>query len=206
MAASATWLGDDRGQLARDRILDAAAEAFVELGLEGAGMEDVARLAKCSRGTVYRYFENRTELRLAYIAREGARIHARMREAVQGIDEPGEAIVRGMVFALEQVRGNPTLAAWFSPASQGTTNLLAGSSSALFDMTAASLDELLEPAARAGSLRKGLNRRDAAEWVTRVMLSLLGVPGPKRRTRAQELKYLRTYLLPALLKSQEDPL
>ena len=47
-----SWLHDDRTQLAQNRILDAAGEAFVELGVAQASMEDVARFATCSRGTV----------------------------------------------------------------------------------------------------------------------------------------------------------
>ena len=115
--------------------LDAAAEAFAELGVAGTRIEDVASRAHCSRGTIYRYFKNRDELRMAYILREARRIHQQLREHIRDLDCPGEAIVRGMAYALAQVRENPTLSSWFEPDTQGLTNDLVGSSSTQFQMT-----------------------------------------------------------------------
>lgn len=194
------WLHDDRTQLAQNRILDAAGEAFVELGVTQASMEDVARFASCSRGTVYRYFKNRHELRLAYIEREARRIHGAICAATEAIDDPAEALLEAMMVALSEVRGNPTLTPWFDSAGQGTTNLIAGSSEIMFEMIAFFLDSLLEPAATAGQLRSSLDRRDTAEWLTRIILSLLTVRGPKLRSVEQEFEYLRTFLLPVLFE------
>ncbi|WP_156763410.1 TetR/AcrR family transcriptional regulator, partial [Mycobacterium scrofulaceum] len=46
----------------RDQILDAANECFAQLGIQRTSVQDVARMAKVSRGTVYRYFEDRNVL------------------------------------------------------------------------------------------------------------------------------------------------
>ncbi|ORW16375.1 TetR family transcriptional regulator [Mycolicibacter nonchromogenicus] len=46
----------------RDQILDAANLCFSQLGIQRTSVQDVARMAGVSRGTVYRYFEDRTIL------------------------------------------------------------------------------------------------------------------------------------------------
>jgi AcrR family transcriptional regulator len=46
----------------RDQILEAANECFTQLGTHRTSVQDVARMANVSRGTVYRYFEDRTVL------------------------------------------------------------------------------------------------------------------------------------------------
>jgi len=194
------WLKDERARLAEDRILDAAGEAFVELGVAHASMEDVARFANCSRGTVYRYFKNRHELRLAYIIRVAQHIHEKIRDVTSATTDPGEAIIMAIGVSLAEVRGNPTLTPWFNAEAQGTTNAVAGSSQAMFEMSAAYLASLLEPAVSSGTLREGLDLRDASEWTTRVAMSLLTVRGPRLRTPEEEADYLRTFLLPALFE------
>jgi AcrR family transcriptional regulator len=46
----------------RDQILEAANLCFAQLGIQRTSVQDVARMANVSRGTVYRYFEDRTIL------------------------------------------------------------------------------------------------------------------------------------------------
>ncbi len=46
----------------RDQILEAANQCFSQLGIQRTSVQDVARMAGVSRGTVYRYFEDRPML------------------------------------------------------------------------------------------------------------------------------------------------
>ena len=46
----------------RDQILEAANLCFSQLGIQRTSVQDVARMANVSRGTVYRYFEDRSIL------------------------------------------------------------------------------------------------------------------------------------------------
>jgi AcrR family transcriptional regulator len=53
-------IGDDGAT--RARILEAATQCFLQLGIAKSTMHDVARVADLSRGTVYRYFPDRRTL------------------------------------------------------------------------------------------------------------------------------------------------
>ena len=44
------WLREEQSDLAVERILKAASEAFARDGVSGTGMGDIARYAGCSRG------------------------------------------------------------------------------------------------------------------------------------------------------------
>ncbi len=46
----------------RDQILEAANQCFSQLGIQRTSVQDVARMANVSRGTIYRYFEDRNVL------------------------------------------------------------------------------------------------------------------------------------------------
>ncbi len=51
-----------RGNQKRSRILAAAQEVFAEQGFEAARMDDVARRARVSKGTLYNYFDSKEDL------------------------------------------------------------------------------------------------------------------------------------------------
>lgn len=51
-----------RGQRTQQRILDAALRAFGEDGYRGCSVDQITRLAKCSRVSFYQYFANKEEV------------------------------------------------------------------------------------------------------------------------------------------------
>jgi AcrR family transcriptional regulator len=195
----ARWLKSERAELAAQRILDAAGELFRERGVEKVRMEHVAKQAGCSRGTLYRYFPTREALRLAYIQRASLRLHREVAEHVAPLRNTEDILVASLVFALREVRADPSLAAWFEPDALGTMSTLAGSTDVVFQMSAAFFKATLERAEAHGGLRAGLDHADAAEWLVRALLSMLTVNGPRQRTAKQEAAYLREFLMPAVM-------
>lgn len=55
-------VGEHEESHRREQILEAANLCFAQLGIQRTSVQDVARMANVSRGTVYRYFEDRTIL------------------------------------------------------------------------------------------------------------------------------------------------
>lgn len=54
----------------RERILDSAAALFMERGIQGVSMADIAQHAGLQRSSLYRYFESRDELVVALFERD----------------------------------------------------------------------------------------------------------------------------------------
>jgi AcrR family transcriptional regulator len=157
------WLADEQTDLAVSQILDGAGRVFAAQGVRAATMTDIADAAGCSRATVYRYFPTRDHLRLAYVNRESTRLTQLVGAATQHIDDPEERLTEALVLALTEVRDAPALSAWFSVADQGVALRLALAS----DVVNTIADGSLGP----------VGDRTDAQWIVRILLSLLAAPG-----------------------------
>jgi len=95
---------------ARHRIVDAAQRVFARKGFGGATMDDIADEVGVSKGAIYLYFENKTELLKA--------IQAWNREQVQVVFEQllnGEDLAEGLASMIDKfLSGDVDTAAWHS--------------------------------------------------------------------------------------------
>jgi AcrR family transcriptional regulator len=85
---------DERKALQRRNILDAARQVFFRDGFIAANLDVVAQLAGVAKGTLYRYFDNKAELYVAVLAKDGQVFEGRLREAARSTDDPVEQIRR----------------------------------------------------------------------------------------------------------------
>lgn len=179
------WLIGDHETLAAARILDAAGQCFVEKGVARTSMGDVARAAGCSRQTVYRYFEDRTALRIAFVHREARKLGTRVAAKLGHYDDPEQRLVEATLAALRGVRKDPTLAAWFSGGDAGVATDVASQSPVLDSLVAEFLGQPTDD-----------RTREAARWVVRIVLSLLAMPGGSAR---EERALLERFVVPVVL-------
>jgi AcrR family transcriptional regulator len=179
---------------ARDRLIDAAEACFSRFGVSKTTLEDIASQAGVSRATVYRYFDGgRDEIILGVMLREASQFLAALQRRVQRETDLADAIVEGVLYTIASVRKNEHLALLFAPEVAGQTTSIAGASTALFELTTDFLRPIFEQAYRQGELREGVVAEDAAEFVLRIILSLLSVDGPRRRSDAKQRQFLRTF-------------
>lgn len=162
---SGDWLGDGRALAAAEKILDSAAQLFVAKGVNAVGMSEIASAAGCSRATLYRYFENRQALHIAFVHREARTLGAAIAESVAAISDPRERLETAILSSISTVRSTPTLAAWFTPGDASLAGELANSSDVINGLGTAMLGEV-----DGASVSR-------AKWIVRVILSLLMVPG-----------------------------
>ena len=178
----ADWLADRRTEVAADRILDAAEELFIRRDAATVGMNEIARAAGCSRATVYRYFENRDALYIAYVHRETYRVFSEMGKHIAGIADPRERLLEGVVASLRSVRESPALSSWFASTQRPIGGEMAERSEVIKALTEAFLRSL------------GIDDvEQRARWLVRVMISLLVFPG---HDEADERVMLAEFVLP----------
>jgi len=186
---------------ARNRLIDAAEVCFTRFGVAKTTLEDIASEAGVSRATVYRYFEGgRDEIILGVVLREGQEFLEALRRRVQREKTLGDAIVEGVLYTVAAVRKNEHLALLFAPEVAGHTTSIAGASTALYELTGDFLRPIFEQARQEGQLRDGVVAEDAAEFVLRMILSLLSVAGPRKRSQAKEREFLHTYCAGAVVR------
>ncbi|MFI6868459.1 TetR/AcrR family transcriptional regulator [Nocardia sp. NPDC050406] len=183
------WLSEQRADLAAERILDAAAQLFAQHGPTGVGMAEIAKAAGCSRATLYRYFENRHAVRVAFVHRETRRLAARVGERVAGIADPAELVVTAMLAALREVRADPMLMAWFGPGESGPAGRISQDSEVIESIAGG----LFAPAVPDLAERSRL-----ARWLTRVIVSFLAAPG---RDEDDERAMLEEFVAPVVTRA-----
>jgi AcrR family transcriptional regulator len=159
-----------------DRILDAAERCMRRLGLQRASMGDVAAAAGMSRGSVYFHFPDRETLVRAVLARAANRFVRSSETAVRARRTLATQVAEAAVFIRQHMRdGEP-------PHGSGdqSDTLLATLLTANLEGTVASWVDFWQPflaeATARGEIRPDLDRREAAEWIVRIMLSLAVMP------------------------------
>ena len=79
----------------KDLILRAARDEFVDKGLEGASMRNIALRAGCSTGAIYPQFESKETIYAALLDRSLALLDAQVAAAVDTADSPSEKVRAG---------------------------------------------------------------------------------------------------------------
>lgn len=199
-----SWRSDTPSTLdeARDRLIDAAETCFSRFGVAKTTLEDIATEAGVSRATVYRYFDGgRDKIILGVVLREANVFLDSLQRRVQRQSNLADAVVEGILYTVASVRKNQNLALLFAPEVAGQTTTIAGASTALFELTTDFLRPIFEQASGEGQLRDGVVAEDAAEFVLRMILSLLSVEGPRRRSEAKERQYVHTFCAGAIVRA-----
>jgi AcrR family transcriptional regulator len=182
-----------------ERLIVATQACFERYGVMKTTVEDIATAAGISRATVYRYASGRDDLILAVLMRSADQFFTRLgRRLLRPTGSMSDRIVEGILYTLDQIRTDENLRLLFAAEAVGVTGTIAGASEALFARSADYLRPLLSRAQADGELRADLNADELAEWLIRIILSLLTVQGPKPRSRKEIRTMLEHYLVPAL--------
>jgi AcrR family transcriptional regulator len=159
------------------RILDAAHQVVTRCGVEAARMDDVAALARVSKGTLYNFFESKHALFLASMIdsyEESLRILDRVDEG----EAPGpladfERILEGMTRVLEAMAPRMTVhyQAWGVVAGDERASArLYGFLRDFFQQRSHELVKAIEAGQRSGAFAAGVD----AHVVTDGIMALLG--------------------------------
>jgi AcrR family transcriptional regulator len=89
-----------QGNQKRSRILAAAQEVFAEQGFDAARMDDVARRARVSKGTLYNYFDSKEDLLIHAVIAAMEEWRERITTAVNPSEEEPVRTMEGVLRAL----------------------------------------------------------------------------------------------------------
>lgn len=94
---------------ARDEILHAAREVFIEIGYSAATIRDIVRRTELSPGTFYNYFPNKEAVFREIVEHTARDLRARLLEVRGTAENPVELVRNGFRAALEAALTDPTL-------------------------------------------------------------------------------------------------
>jgi AcrR family transcriptional regulator len=163
-------------------------------------IDEVARLAGCSRATLYRHVADKDELVREVLIRLARSRVAKMRPALGRIDDPAERIAVGVHRTVEAVRSEW----WYEQLDQhGATAAVArlgGGPRAFVALTVPLVAPFVEELAAQGSLRPGMTVEDATEWLCVVTTGLLAMEVPNDRSQPEQIAFLRRFVADPLLR------
>jgi AcrR family transcriptional regulator len=173
MYQGATAISDPRVSTedsTRTKILGAALECFMQLGISRTSLQDVARRAQVSRGTVYRYFSERQELIDATIELRAEKYYAEAAAKMDKFDNLADQIG-----AFGEVVGH-TVADFERHQLHDDDSRLRRLSVSDRDGTLRRMSHFLVPylkaARKRGEVRVDLNLAEASEWLARMLMSV----------------------------------
>ena len=178
-------------------ILNAAKACYLRLGVAKTTAADIAREAGVSRATLYRRFPSHNDIFLAVLARDSWEMVEDCARQLEGITDPAEHAIEGILYVLDEIVRRPLHAHLFSGADDswalaqvlGTPDMRDLSAQMILAMPGmeAPLDE--DAQARVAYL---------AEWILRILMSFAAAPSQLARNRDEMRKLLYTTLEPTL--------
>jgi AcrR family transcriptional regulator len=178
------WLFDDgRHAAATERIYATATELIVRDGWDAVSVDILAARTHCSRATVYRYVGGKKDIRDAVLARTAARITETVRASVNGRSGPDRVLI-AIEVAVAEIRSDP-MGQLFLDSARGGAGWTWLTASPVVAGFAADLTGLAGDDA------------PAAQWIVRLVMSLLLWPGADSRA---EHEMLQRFVAPAFAK------
>lgn len=192
----------DSESFAREQILEAARRCYEQRGVNRTTVEDVARAAKVSRTTVYRYFRNRDEVLTGVVLADSVALLAQLEHALAGIDDFADFLIEGMLLILREAPRIPLYNAFLGTGSDSAAlvSRLCISSEAVRELIDPVLMPRYQAARAAGHLPSAVELPPLVEWAARFLLSFMMAPGPHSQDEAALRRLLETFLRPALVR------
>jgi AcrR family transcriptional regulator len=159
-----------------ERILRAAEKCIRHWGIGRVSMNDVALQAGVSRGSVYRYFADRDALVQAVLERVAEAHVAEAEPAVRRQRSLAAKVAEAAVFVRLLADDERRLGLHEHPGEPALATLQLAATPTMFARWVDFWIPFLDEARAHGELRADLDLRQAAEWIMRILISLVTVP------------------------------
>jgi AcrR family transcriptional regulator len=158
----------------RQKIVEATYACVARWGLAKTTVEDAAREANVSRATVYRTFPGgREELLEAVVAWATLEFFVRLYDRVQGAESLEEMMERGIMFAHRSIVEHEVL----QRVMQTEPDKLLPALTVESNRIRRGIAEFLEPFLEQRGVAVGVDLKEAADFLARMVLSYMSAPG-----------------------------
>lgn len=188
----------------RERLLEAAYECVARFGIAKTTVEDVVKESGVSRASVYRVFPGgKDELLRAAVGWEMDRFFIRLAEAVVGAEDFAGMLERGLIYAHTAVHGHEVLQTVLVTEPEKLLPLLTVEQERPLHYITAFLVPYLEQEQQAGRVLEGVDLEESADFLARMILSLIGSHGEWDLTDPGAVRVLvRDHLLAGILTAR----
>ena len=162
----------------RERVLEATYACVARFGMGKTTVEDVVKESGVSRASIYRLFPGgKDQLMRETVAWEMNRFFARLAEAVYDAPDFATLLERGLTFAHAAILDHEVLNKVLDTEPDRLLPLITVEQDRVLGFITAFLLPYLEREQREGRIRVGVDLGAAADYVARMVLSLIASPG-----------------------------
>lgn len=204
-SAAVRWGDGRRADLdfAREQILDAAWHCYQHNSIYKTSMEHIAREARVSRTTIYRYFQNRDEVLTGVILREVRALIAILHRRFDAVDSLAEYLVE-MMSCISEEMPQSALIGLLLQEGTAVTSRVCISSTEIFELASTHLRAHFERDKAANKLRPGIEFAQLVDWAIHVMAAYVLSPSPLRGSPEWK-RMLWRFLIPAIVRDSAIP-
>ena len=198
--------GDGRradSDFAREQILDSAWRCYKQNSVHKTRMDHIAREAKVSRTTIYRYFQNRHEVLMGVIIRALQTVNDQVFERVAATTSFAEFLVEVLVNEAELVPQSPVFSVLWDEEAVIMSRVKIGSGD-IFIMMSKYFRPRFDAAKAAGEVRDGLDFESCMNWIIHVLSAAVHGGSPLRGSPAWR-QMLWWFLVPAIVREEAIP-
>ncbi|MFM7069763.1 MAG: TetR/AcrR family transcriptional regulator [Actinomycetes bacterium] len=187
----------------RERLLAAAVRCAARSGVQRFSLEEVAAEAGLSRATLYRQFPGgREQLVQEAAIWEVARFWTRVAAGVEAEATLEDRLTKGIVIGAEMIRRSAIMASLGEDEVAELATALRPSEPLVHEVIRSYLRGLLERESANGGLAPNVDLTEAADYLTRMVLSVLSAPAGRDLTDASATRALvRTQFLGGIAAS-----
>jgi AcrR family transcriptional regulator len=193
--ASRDWRADPSGSTFDERrstILDAAADAINESGLDGFRISGVAERAGCTRQNVHRYFPTKRDLIDAVLHRRAERLGTGVTAHLSADAHPIDRLVYGLLEAVDVTLADEQLNSYYAERSAGEILVFLTSSSGVRSTITTMARPLFDALHESNP---ALEEDDIADWLLRLYAAEMVWSIGSDRTHDERVKGLRLLIL-----------
>ncbi|HET6815692.1 MAG TPA: helix-turn-helix domain-containing protein [Mycobacteriales bacterium] len=165
----------------RDRLLEAASDAFAERGVD-ASLEDIAKRACVGIGTLYRHFPTRDAL-VEAVYRRNVELLCAGADELRATLPPDEALAEWMQRFVAYVASKKGLATYLKSVVAADSDLFVST----HDKVRETISGLVDDAAAAGAIRSGVEGMDLLRALSGVCLMSDQPGGPEQGAKVAAL-------------------
>jgi AcrR family transcriptional regulator len=185
-------------QRTRANIVAAAHECLSSLGIRKTSVEQVARAAGVSRGTVYVHFKDKGALVSAVLLRDGEQLRDQLAGQLDKVSTLREQLAIGARFSIQPQQGE-LIDRLRAREPEALDRIALKDSFIWIEASARFWVPRLQDAQQRGELPVDVDIEAAAEWVARTLHTASTVPSPRidpsRRSLAEMGQYVSDHLL-----------
>jgi AcrR family transcriptional regulator len=193
-----------RSERTRGNILDAALHCYQQQGVDGTGMEDVARQAGVGRATLYRHFSNQEALLTEVMTRNIEQLQQVVASSLKGCTRPEEYFVEAALAIIRECHERTLTTFLFKDNAAVPAISRITFSPSMIAMGNNLIDPFYQRAKAEGILRAWVTKPLLQEWTSRLLLSFLSNPSPLLNTEHKMRRFFYDAVMTAIIDRADE--